>query len=424
MRRKFPENFMWGAAASAYQVEGNNDHSDWWDWEQAGHIKPSGEACDHYNRFREDFHIAKALGHNTHRLGLEWSRLEKSEGVWDEAEWDHYREVIDELIKLGIETIVTLNHFTVPRWFSRKGRWLNDDSVKYFSRFAERAIEELGDRVTWWLTINEPCVVAMGSYLNSKWPPEKFTFYDALDTLRNMLKSHVAAYKAMKEIAQNTAQIKEPKISIAKSVTAFHPCSKYSIKDRMATFLRSNFYNHAFVKSAITGIADFMPFFHEKLSAKHTLDFIALNYYTREFIHYKGRHGEDSIGKTCPRGHHEVGEITDMGWEIYPEGMYEMIKNFSQYRLPIFITENGIAASDPVRKNFIKAHLEQVLRAINRGSPVIGYLYWSLLDNFEWAEGYRPRFGLVHVDYITQQRTIKESARYLSGIIRTGEIQD
>ena len=196
----------------------------------------------------------------------------------------------------------------------------------------------------------------------------------------------------------------------------------HSIRDRLAAFLRSNFYNHSFIRSAIKGKAHFFPFFHENLSAKKTIDFIALNYYTREFVHYVNPFKEHPLGEICPRDHHKVGKRTDMGWEIYPEGIYELIKSFTKYNLPIFITENGIAADDDIRKDFIKLHLKEIFRAMKEGTPVIGYLYWSLLDNFEWSEGYRPRFGLVHVDYKTQKRTIKDSARYLAEVIKSGRI--
>jgi beta-glucosidase len=153
------------------------------------------------------------------------------------------------------------------------------------------------------------------------------------------------------------------------------------------------------------------------------LDFIGLNYYTREFVHHAKPFLKNPIGEVCGCSRHKnIGKRTDMGWEIYPRGIYETLKSFSRYNLPIFITENGVAAEDPVRKDFIKDHLAEVLKAINEGIPVIGYLYWSLLDNFEWAEGYRPRFGLVHVDYETQKRTIKDSARYFSSVIKTGKI--
>ncbi|MFC1480050.1 glycoside hydrolase family 1 protein [Candidatus Omnitrophota bacterium] len=409
MDNKFPDGFLWGAATSSHQVEGDNSFNDWWQWEKDGHTEPSGKACDHYHRFREDFLLAKELGHNAHRLGIEWSRLEKDEGVWDQAEWDHYKRVLDELIKLGIEPLVTLNHFTLPLWLARKGGWLNEQSVDLFTRFAAKAIEELGGRTEYWITINEPNILAMLAYFCGQWPPCKKNFSEALVVLKNMLKGHVGAYRRMKEYARSTSGVKSPKIGIAKAVTAFHPCSPFSALDRLFTYCRSRFYNHSFIASA---------------KKKKTLDFIGLNYYFRQFIHHGKPFMKNPLGEVCSLGHHaDAGETTDMGWEIYPEGLYEVVKSFSRYQLPIFITENGIATNDDtIRQRYLKDHLTQLLRAIKQGSPVIGYLHWSLMDNFEWAEGYSKRFGLVHVDFGSQKRTIRNSARYYASVIQTGKV--
>ncbi|MBU0571604.1 MAG: glycoside hydrolase family 1 protein [Candidatus Omnitrophica bacterium] len=421
---KFPDNFMWGASTSSHQVEGNNFYNDWWKWEQAGNTDPSLAACDHYNKFREDFAIAKELGHNAHRFSLEWSRLERAEGSWDQKAWDHYREVLDELIRLGIEPVVSLNHFTLPSWLAQKGGWKNADIIPAFERFAEKAARELGNRVKYWITINEPMVLAFIGYFKGDWPPCEKSFASMLYVTGNMLKAHAAAYVTMKKTANHCRGVKAPKIGIAKSVATFHPCSRYSILDRMAAFLRANFQNHAFIRSAITGRAGFFPYLYDKLPAKNTLDFIGLNYYFREFVHHKNPVFRNPFGYICSQLHHKsAGKRTTMGWEIYPEGLYEVVKSFSRYKLPIIIAENGLSTyDDSLRREYLKGHLSRLLRAIDEKIPVIGYLHWSLLDNFEWAEGYTPRFGLVEVDYETQKRAIKDSARYYAEIIRSGKI--
>jgi len=414
---KFPKNFLWGAATSSHQVEGNNFFNDWWDWEQTGRVQPSLEACDHYNRFREDLAIAKGLGHNTHRLSLEWSRLEKNEGFWDENEWDHYKEVVREITRLGMKPMVSLNHFTLPMWLAQKGGWKTSEIIDLFARFAEKAIDELGEEVEYWITINEPLVLAFISYFQGKWPPGEKSFESMLQVIDNMLKAHVEAYIRMKE----SANTRPTMIGIAKSVAAFHPCSKYSMLDRMAAFLRSNFQNHAFIRSAVTGRTRFFPYLYDKLDAKNTVDFIGLNYYFREFVHHKHPVIKNPFGYVCSRLHHDdAGKRTTMGWEIYPEGLYEVVKSFCRYKLPIIITENGLSThDDALRTEYIKQHLTELLRAVKEGAPVTGYLHWSLLDNFEWAEGYTPRFGLVDVNYETQKRTVKDSAKYYAEIIRS-----
>jgi len=424
MSGKFPENFLWGASTSSHQVEGDNFFNDWWEWEKNGHTEPSGRACDHYRRFREDFRAAKELGHNTHRLGIEWSRLEKDEGVWDRAGWDHYRSVIDELNKLGIEPVVTLNHFTVPLWFARKGGWLNERSARFFTRFAVKAIKELGDRTQYWITINEPHVLAFLAYFHGQWPPCRKSFDEELIVLKNMLKGHVNAYGRMHEYANSATGIRTPKIGIAKAVTAFHPCSPYSVLDRLSACYRNRFHNHSFIISAIKGRILIPGLRRDKLPVKNAVDFIGLNYYFRQFIRHKKAFTKGPLGDVCSLEHHDTaGGITDMGWDIYPKGLYEVLTSFSRYRLPVIITENGLATNDDsLRRRYIKDHLFQLLRAINNGVPVIGYLHWSLLDNFEWAEGYTKRFGLIHVDYKTQKRTVRDSARYYASVIRGAKL--
>lgn len=417
---KFPKGFLWGASTSAYQVEGGNTYCDWYEWEAAGNSQMCGKACDHYRLYPEDFAIAGDLGHNAHRLGLEWSRLEKAEGVWDNAEWDHYKKVLDKLIELGIEPFLTLHHFTVPYWLSKKGSWLNDDSPAHFARFAEKAASELGTRVKYWITINEPNILATLAYFWGQWPPCHEDFNETLTVLRNMLKGHALSYT---EIKEKSPHGKNTSVGIAKAVTAFHPCSKRSITDRLSTYIRSKFHNYSFISSLIDGRIE-LPGGGGKLPRPRTLDFIGLNYYFRQFIRHQKPLYKNPFGEVCSTEHHPgAGEITDMGWEVYPEGLYEVAKSFSKYRLPMFITENGIATrDDAMRVSYIRKHLRALLKAINEGAPVKGYLHWSLLDNFEWDSGYSKKFGLVEVDFATQKRTIRDSARYYSRIIRSGKV--
>ena len=423
--RRFPEKFFWGASTSSHQIEGDNKLNDWWEWEQSGGTEPSGKACDHYNRFREDISLAKELCHNSHRFGLEWSRLEKEDGKWDRSEWAHYKAVIDELAANRIIPLITLNHFALPLWFKNKGGWLNDRSPEYFARFCVKAIEELGRYCDHWITINEPNILAILSYHYGIWTPCKKDFNEAMIVLKNMLKGHVLAYQKMKERANRRPDILTPKIGIAKAVTAFHPCSRISFLDRIATFNRSQFHNHSFINSAIKGKVLLPTLPKEKLPIKKAMDFIGLNYYFRQFIHHEKPFSKNIFGEVCDLKHHpKAGKTTDMGWEIYPRGIYEVIKNMSRYKLPIIIAENGLATKDDmVRQQYIKTHLEYVLKAINEGAGVVGYLHWSLMDNFEWAEGYSKRFGLIEVNFKTQKRKIRDSGRYYASIITSGKIQ-
>lgn len=423
MKGTFPKEFLWGASSSAHQVEGDNFRNNWWHWEHSGGTTPSNKACNHYNLFAEDFKLAKDLSHNAHRLGIEWSRLEKEEGSWDEAEWDHYKEVLDELIRLKIEPVVTLNHFTVPQWLAEKGSWLSSDAPHLFSRFALKAMRELGTRVNYWITINEPSILAVLSYFWGQWTPCHKDFGEATLVLKNMLKGHALSYQKMHEHAVVHTGFNAPKIGIAKGVTTFHPCSNKSLLDRASSYFRSKFHNFDFIDSCIKGRILLPGEQSETLAVKKSLDFIGLNYYFRQFIKASKPFIKNPLGDVCSLEHHpESGATTDMGWEIYPEGLYEIVKSFSRYRLPLIITENGIATKkDTVRKLYIKNHLTQLLRAMDEGAPVTGYLHWSLLDNFEWDDAFTKRFGLVEVDYKTQKRTVRNSAKYYKSVIESGK---
>lgn len=420
MTDRFPEDFLWGASTSAYQVEGSNFNSDWSKWETETGREKAGKACEHYDRFRRDFAIAKNLGHNAHRLGIEWSRLEPSEGKFDDNAWAHYAEVIDELLSNGIEPILTLHHFTLPLWFADKGGWLNEKSPRIFRRFAEKAAEKLGKRVRYWITINEPNILAILAYFWGQWPPCHKDLKEAVSVLNNMLRAHALSYSAIKEHSGEASMV-----GIAKAVTAFHPYSLISPADRLSVYFRDRFHNHTFVSSLIKGKIGFDVSKNEKLHRSRTLDFIGLNYYFRQFIRGGISCLKDPFGEVAsPPPRAGKREITDMGWEVYPEGLYEVAKAFSKYRLPLMITENGIAATDDEKRvEYIRTHLQALLKAIMEGVPVKGYLHWSLLDNFEWDSGYSKKFGLVEVDLKTQARSIRPSANYYSGIIRSGIVK-
>jgi beta-glucosidase len=420
----FPRGFLWGAATSSHQVEGGNSGNDWWEWERRGHAKePSGAACDQWNRFREDFEIAKSLHHNAHRLSLEWSRIEPEEGRFDEDALHHYAEVLRALRSLGLEPVVTLYHFTLPLWLSRQGGWLCERSPMLFGRYARKVSEMIGEGVHYWLTINEPEVYVYKGYLEGLWPPGEKSFQKLWVALGNLLRAHVEGYDAIKAGARNFKR-PIPMVSLAKACAFFSACQTNSLKDRFSVWLRDLAFNRLVVDTLIRGHFFLPAMFKIRLRKARTLDFIGINYYSRDFIHFKGLKGPEIFGEVCPPGHHsEAGSRNDLSWEIYPKGLYCLVKDFSRHGLPIIITENGVCTGDDaLRAVFIEDHLRELARAMKEGARVIGYLYWSLLDNFEWAEGFGPRFGLVEVDYSSQRRKIRDSARRYAEICRTGAI--
>lgn len=423
---RFPETFLWGSATSAHQVEGGNALNDWWEWEEKGRVpERSGEACRHYARFREDFQIAKSLHHNAHRFSLEWSRIEPEEGRWDEQAILHYQEVLDALRENALEPVVTLHHFTNPLWLSRKGGWENGEVVEHFSRYVRHVVDHLGKEIRYWVTLNEPLVYVYQGYLAGIWPPGEKSFQKAVRVIRNQLLAHARAYRIIHAVAAHQGGPK-PFVGFAKNYIIFSPCSPRSLADRLSTWVRAAFFNALYLKAMTTGRL-FYPgvFFERHPELEKTLDFVGLNYYTRDFVHFGNLSLPEIFGTICSLIHHaQAGPRNVLGWEIYPEGIYQAIREISRFRLPVLITENGICTDrDEERWEFIRSHLAQVHRGLEEGCPVIGYLHWSLLDNFEWAEGFRPRFGLTEVDYGTQRRMIRPSARKFADVCRTHELQ-
>ena len=404
---KFPEGFLWGAATSSHQVEGYNRFNDWWAWEQVGRTKDkSGRAADHYRLFRKDIRLAKELGHNSFRFSIEWSRIQPQKELWEEAALSHYKEVVEFCLGLNIKPIVTLNHFTLPGWFSDAGGWLDSGSVKHFERYVGKIANTFGGKVRFWITLNEPVVYIYKSFIEGTWPPGKKSFWAASVVFKNLLRASRLGYRIIHGIYADR-NWRKPEVGIAKHLLAFYPCSSKSFLDRFSAFARNYCFNYLFVKRLVSG---------------KSLDFIGVNYYRRDFIHHSGF---SIFGDTCPDSHrHKTGEINYLGWETYPEGLREKLIEAGRFKLPLFITENGFCSeSDGDRWYYIYSHLREISFAIKQGVDVIGYLYWSLIDNFEWADGFGPRFGLIEVDYETQERFVRKSAYRFAEVCRENKLR-
>lgn len=404
--KKFPQNFLWGAATSAHQVEGQNIHNDWWLAEQNQALKEaSGSACRHYELYAQDFAIAGELNHNCHRFSIEWSRVEPREGEFDISAIEHYRKVIFELKSRGIEPVVTLHHFTNPVWFSQKGGWTKASLQKYFLRFIDKIVEEFATQIKFWITINEPLIYSSHSYLLGVWPPKECSLLKTAKVTFNMAGAHIKAYRIIHKIYREKS-LARPLVSIAANLQAFEICQP-TLKNKLALYLRHKLYNLYFI---------------EKLLRKKSLDFIGINYYGRNLADARNWKIRSLLLDTCSYNHHPLRK-NSLGWDIYPLGLYKLLIALKRYNLPIMITENGICTEDDnLRWDYIREHLEQIRQAMDQGIEVLGYIYWSLIDNFEWDKGFTPRFGLVHVDYQNQKRTIRESARKLAQVIQSGEI--
>lgn len=336
----------------------------------------AGRATDHYHLYEKDFDLAQSLNQNAHRFSLEWARLEPEEGSFNLKEVEHYREVIRALRTRGLEPFITLWHFTLPEWFYKKGGFEHPRASFYFSRYVEFVWRELGEGTKYWLSINEPLVYASNAYLKGVWPPFQRNFLRAQKVLKTLISSHLILYDMKRH------RFPELLLGVAKNNISFH-----------FGFLRRYFWNFYFLNKIVS-----------------SLDFIGLNYYFHRPWLIRLR------SKNIPR--------SDMGWEIYPPGIYQVLKELKKYHCPVFITENGLAdAQDNQRAKFIKDHLFWAHRALEEGVDLRGYFYWSLLDNFEWAHGFRPRFGLAEVDYQTLERKIRPSAREYAKICQNNALE-
>jgi len=414
-RFSFPPDFMWGSSTSAQQVEGGNDN-DWTAWEEQGKVAVrTGIACDHYRRFKEDFDLARDIAHNAHRFSLEWSRIEPEEGRFSEEALEHYREVILELRARRLEPVVTIHHYTFPRWLAAKGGWDVADIERFYVRYVERVVDAYGDLVRWWITLNEPVVQIFKGWLIGQWPPGRVNDYPrALQAVRRMLRSHVLAYRAIHQRRSDAM------VSVAHHCLALTPNHPHNPFDWISTRTRGFLFNHLFLDALQSGRLAIPGEFFERLPFGRTLDFIGINYYTRDFVRNTGMDWRGLVGGSATLEiERRIGKRNDLGWEVYPEGLGHFLRSFHHYRLPMLITENGIPAVDEDdRWGFIYLHLWQVMRAMSRGVPVVGYLYWSLLDNYEWTDGYTARFGLIGVNFKTQHRIVRPSARWLADVIR------
>ncbi len=399
---KFPDNFLWGAATSAHQVEGNNTLNDWWQAEVNLALKEaSGAACDHYTLYAQDFAIAQELGHNCHRFSLEWSRIEPQAGVFDLAEIEHYRQVIRELKNRGLEPVVTLHHFTNPVWFSQFGGWSKFKLRKYFLRFVKRIVPEFAHEVKYWITINEPLVYSSHAFLLGRWPPQQKSLLKTVKVTLNLAGAHIQAYRMIHRIYREK-KLNPPQVSIAANLQAFEICQP-NWRNKLAVYLRNKLYNFYFL---------------DLLNSKKTLDFIGINYYGRNLVDVENWRLSNLLAQTCGHNHHPLPK-NSLGWDIYPQGLYKLLLTVKKYNLPVLITENGICTEDDdLRWDYIRQHLAVILKAYTEGVKIFGYIYWALLDNFEWAEGFSPRFGLVHVDYGSKKRLIKSSAWKLAEVIK------
>ena len=447
---RFPDDFLWGAATSAYQIEGSptadgagrsmwhrfarTPGNTWLD--QTGDV-----ACDHYRRYKDDVAIMSELGLNAYRFSVAWGRIyPQGTGAVNKKGVDFYSRLVDALLEKGIRPNVTLYHWDLPEALDDRGGWLNRDMAEWFGDYAVTMFDALGDRVEMWSTLNEPWVVTDGGYLAGVLAPGHSNLFEAPIATHNLLRAHGAAVERFRA----TKAAKKGKIGLVVNLEPKYPASQ-SPEDLAAVARADAYMNRQYLDPVFLGKypAEMRDIFGEAWPEwsdddmrliKQPFDFLGVNYYTRRVERY---HPEYLPLRTkhVPQPQHTT---TDTNWEVFPEALTRVLlwvnERYGAGKLPIYITENGAAfydpphtidgrIEDPLRVEYYRQHLRAAHEAMSKGVNLRGYYAWSLLDNYEWAHGYSKRFGIVHVDYETQQRTVKSSGRYYSSVIRSkGEI--
>ncbi len=449
LKYAFPENFRWGAATAAFQIEGANQEDgrgeSIWDRFCAtpGKVEDGSDgsvACDHYHRWRDDIALMKSLGLRSYRFSVAWPRiLPEGRGRVNQAGLDFYSQLVDELLLQGIEPFVTLYHWDLPQVLEDAGGWPARATADAFVEFAEVVSRALGDRVTNWITINEPWCASMLDYQVGKHAPGRTSWSDGLAASHHILLAHGLAVPAIRRNSPGA------QVGITLNFTHYDAASA-SAADQDAQRFGDGYFNRWFL-DPLHGrhypadmVADYVAAGHLPAEGMDSLiqpgdlqaiaaptDFLGINYYTREVVRSGTLPDAENMPATVAPAPRE--EWTDMGWEVYPEGLYQLLLRAAfEYRAPkIYITENGASygegpgpdgrVRDERRLDYLRKHFSAAHRAIAAGVPLAGYFVWSLMDNFEWDRGYSQRFGMVYVDYATQQRTPKDSALWYRDVI-------
>jgi len=416
--------FLWGVSTSAYQIEGAVEN-DWTAWEAAGRLRVRGERCGeatgHRTRWRSDLALLPTIGANAYRYSLEWSRIEPRPGSVDFDALSLEIDRLNFLKQLGIEPVVTLLHYTHPRWFWKEGGWESPRSIGRFRHFVEVVADAFEDRVRWWVVVNEPIVLLLAGFIAGKIPPGLQSFASAAAALENLLRAHAEAAAVLKEHGRSV------RVGIAHNMIEIAPDRPGHALDRRLAAAGDRLYNLALLEAITTGRMSWtfpgegkVDFRVPELPAAN--DFVGLNYYSRVHLRFRGVPG--AIGEFFYRDPEGRG-LTDIGWEVHPEGFDQALARAEATGRPVLVTENGIATRDDARRRtFLREHVVVLAHRLNSGARIEGYLHWSLLDNFEWLEGFGPRFGLFEVDYATFARRRRPSADLFAALGRSLAVTD
>ena len=414
-RFNFPKGFLWGTASSAYQFEGNNKNTQWFEWEQQPGKIAQGDTCglaaDWWSgRWREDFDRAEEGRHNAMRISVEWSRIQPAPERWDEDALDHYIDMLRGLDQRGLFPIVNFHHFTDPQWVAELGGWENEEVPALFAAYVAKVTEAIHSAVTTYLTINEPNVPAVLGYLMGEYPPGKQDLGAAATVMANFARGHALAYGKIKEIQP------EARVGFAHAYRGFAPRSKANPLDRLTARLHHQLWNEFFPRMFTDGKARLLGRMISIPEAAGTQDFLGLNYYTSDEVRFSLLAGKDaffskrSLPQDAPASPNGMIAST-------PEDFFHALKWSLKFGVPIIVTENGTEdPEDTFRREYLTAHIHQLWHAVNFNYPIKGYFVWSLVDNFEWTEGWTRRFGMWELDVETQARKQRPSAEMYARI--------
>jgi beta-glucosidase len=432
----FPPPFYWGTATASYQIEGgwNEDGKGESIWDTFSHTQgkirdgSTGDvACDHYHRWKEDVALMKEIGCNAYRFSISWPRvIPKGKGKVNPLGLSFYDRLVDALSEANITPFITLYHWDLPQALQDEGGWANRDTAYYFAEYASVVAHKLGDRVKHWITHNEPWVVAWIGYGWGEHAPGIRNEKVAIQVSHHLLLSHGLAVEVLRDISPDS------EVGITLNLSPIHPASD-SEEDKLAASRQDGFLNRWFLDPIFRGHypPDILEFYSPKVLPgdmaiiSRRIDFVGINYYSRGIVRFNPKAGPLQAEGVAPEG----AEFTEMGWEIYPPGIYEIITRVHEDYQPkkIYITENGAAFADEIapdggvhdqkRIDYLREHFVQAHRAIEEGANLCGYFIWSLMDNFEWAHGFTKRFGIVYTDYPTQRRIMKDSALWFKKVI-------
>ncbi len=406
------DGVLLGVATAATQIEGGCDTTNWADWAKTpGHIADGTtpvRATGHWERWREDTDLMASLGIQTYRFGVEWARLEPQPGVFSDEAFAHYRDEITLLRDKGIRPLLTLHHFNNPRWFESMGAFEHPDCVPIFLRFVERVVTELGDLVEDWCTINEPNVYATFGYLYGVFPPGAKSLPRTLRVMTNLAHAHITAYELIHALRAG----KPTRVTFAVHLRVFDPANPANPVHRALARAQEFLFQEAVTEAMCTGRFRMPLRRPEGIREGRYYDALGINYYSRSWV--------SKIGDAARPG----AELNDLGWEIYPEGLERVARwAHDRWPAPIWVTENGTADNtERFRTQFLHDHLEIVSAARATGLPFERFYHWCFVDNWEWAEGEVPRFGIVALDYATHERTVKPSGRFYADVIAAGGV--